>query len=98
MSEKPELGDERIRHLELIQSVIGRLGNDSFLVKGWAITVAGVFFGFAVAQKEWQLALMSSLTTLAFWRLDAYFLRRSGCFERSTTGCVLATHVSTTSS
>lgn len=34
--------DQRIKHLDMLQAVIGRLGNDSFLVKGWAVTVAGV--------------------------------------------------------
>jgi len=35
----------------MVQAVITRLGNDSFLVKGWAVTVNGVFLGFAVSSK-----------------------------------------------
>lgn len=71
----------RVKHLELIQAVIARLGSNGFLVKGWAITVAGVFFGFAVNSENWQLALASILPTLAFWGLDAYFLRAERLFR-----------------
>jgi hypothetical protein len=42
------LDDQQIKHLEFVQAVIIRLANDSFLMKGWALTVAGLIFGFAV--------------------------------------------------
>lgn len=73
--------DRRIKHMEIIQAVIGRLGNDSFLVKGWAITIAGAFFGFAVNSTNWQLALAGLLPTLSFWGLDGYFLRSERLFR-----------------
>jgi hypothetical protein len=69
------LEDHRVKHLEMIQVVIARLGNDSFLVKGWAITVAGVFYGFAIQTANWKLAAVSAAPTLSFWVLDVY--RRS---------------------
>lgn len=71
----------RIKHLEMIQAVIGRLGNDSFLVKGWAVTVAGVFWGFAVNGSDSALAYASLLPTVAFWGLDTYFLRSERLFR-----------------
>lgn len=73
--------DQRIKHLEMLQAVIGRLGNDSFLVKGWAVTVAGVFFGFAVNKEDVGLAVASVLPTLLFWGLDTYFLRAERLFR-----------------
>ena len=42
-----QLDDAQIKHLEFIQAVITRLANNSFLMKGWALTVAGLIFGFA---------------------------------------------------
>ena len=34
----------KIRHLEMIEAVITRMANNSFMIKGWAVTlVAGVF-------------------------------------------------------
>jgi hypothetical protein len=74
--------DLRVKHLELIQAVISRLGSNGFLVKGWALTVAGIFFGFTVGSRNWQLGVASILPTIFFWGLDAYFLRAERLFRR----------------
>jgi hypothetical protein len=71
----------RVKHLEMIQVVVGRLGNDSFLVKGWAVTVAGAFLGFSVSTDDSDLAIASLVPTLLFWGLDAYFLRAERLFR-----------------
>ena len=65
-----------IKHLEMIQRVINRLGRDSFLVKGWsmAILTAGIIF---IARSEVQsgwLALAFLVPVVGFWILDGYFL------------------------
>jgi hypothetical protein len=73
--------DARLKHLELIQAVIARLGGNGFLIKGWAVTVGGIFFGFAVSSRDPLLAAASVLPTLAFWMLDAYFLRCERLFR-----------------
>ena len=81
MTDYDSMEDHRVKHLEMIQSVVGRLGNDSFLVKGWAITVAGVFYGFAIQTENWKLAAASAAPILAFWILDVYFLRAERLFR-----------------
>ena len=75
MAQQPD--DKQIRHLEFIQAVIPRLANNSFLMKGWALTVAGLIFGFAVDQGSWRIAAAALLPVAGlFWGLDAYFLRQ----------------------
>jgi hypothetical protein len=81
MSVYADFEENRVKHLEMIQAVISRLGTNSFLVKGWAVTVSGAFLGFAVAGKEWGLALAGVLPVMLFWYLDAYFLRAERCFR-----------------
>jgi hypothetical protein len=66
--------DHRVRHLEMIQGVISRLGTDSFLVKGWAVTLSGAFLGFAIQGEDSGLAFAGLLPALVMWGLDAYFL------------------------
>jgi hypothetical protein len=83
------INENRVKHLEMIQAVIGRLGNDSFLVKGWSITVAGAFFGFAVSSDNGPLALAAVLPTGFFWSLDTYYLWSERLFR------VLYDHVRT---
>lgn len=42
--------ENKIKHLELIQSVILRMASNTFALKGWAVTlVAGIF---ALASKD----------------------------------------------
>ena len=65
----------------MVQAVISRLSNEGFLIKGWAITVAGAFFGFAISGESWPLAAISLVPTMAFWYLDATFLRSERLFR-----------------
>lgn len=81
MANEAELQEQRIKHLEMIQGVISRLANHSFLVKGWAVTVAAVFFGFAVDSDNATLVGASVAPTLAFWGLDTCFLRSERLFR-----------------
>lgn len=81
MTSYGDFDDARIKHLDLIQAAITRLAGNGFLMKGWALTLAGIFFGFAVESKEWRLALVSILPTVAFWGLDTYFLRSERLFR-----------------
>jgi len=81
MNDYSSFDGHRVKHLEMIQAVISRLGTDSFLVKGWAVTVSGAFLGFAISGKEWGLAVAGILPALVFWGLDAYFLRAERLFR-----------------
>lgn len=66
--------DGKIKHLELVQGVINRMANNSFMLKGWAVTlVAGVF---AVAAKDTNKLyfLVAYIPIVIFWGLDSYYL------------------------
>ena len=74
--------DALLKHLEFIQSVIARLANNSFLMKGWALTVSGAFFGFAVGHSSWPIAAVGVFPAVAFWFLDTYFLQQERLYRR----------------
>ncbi len=76
-----DFNEERIKHLDLIQAVVARLGGNGFLIKGWALTVAGVFLGFALERQSVLLIVASVGLTVVFWGLDAYFLRSERLFR-----------------
>ena len=72
-----------IKHLEMIQGVINRLGHDSFLIKGWstAILAAGVIF---IARDEIEnryLLFSFFIVVIGFWILDSYFLQQERLFR-----------------
>lgn len=81
MGVSPSFDDAKMKHLEFIQSVIARLASDSFLMKGWGLTVSAAFFGFSAKDLDVRLAAVGLLPLVAFWGLDAYFLSRERMYR-----------------
>jgi hypothetical protein len=73
--------DARIKHLEFIQGIVSRLATNSFVTKGWALTVAAAIYGFAANHLNPWIAAVGFVPTLGFWWLDAYFLRQERLFR-----------------
>ena len=78
-------GTEKIvKHLEMIQAVINRLGNNSFLLKSWSMTVI-VAATVLIARYDLQnpcIVLALILPVLGFWILDGYFLWQERLFRQ----------------
>jgi hypothetical protein len=72
----------RVKHLEMIQAVVSRLGSNGFLIKGWAVTLAGAFVGLAVNSHNGAFARIGAGVVMVLWGLDAYFLRAERRFRR----------------
>jgi hypothetical protein len=81
MNSYEDFSDQRIKHMDMIQAVVARLSTDSFLMKGWAITLAAALLGFAVNFSRWELGALAIWTTGIFWSLDMYFLRAERLFR-----------------
>ena len=69
-------------HLEMLQGVISRMANNSFLLKGWSVILVSALFALAAAKALALLALLALLPAIAFWILDAYFLRQERLFRK----------------
>lgn len=72
----------RIKHLELIQAVIGRMANNSFLIKGWTITISLAGFGLFANSNKTMFLFLVLFSTIIFWILDAYYLREERLFRK----------------
>lgn len=70
-----------MKHLEFIQGVITRMAGNSFLLKGWALTVSGALFGFSASHASWPIAVVGLLPIVAFWFLDGYFLMQERLYR-----------------
>lgn len=66
--------DAKLKHLEFIQSAISRMATNSFLFKGWAITIAAGLSAFAAVDSKAALLFIALASTLMFWGLDGYYL------------------------
>lgn len=69
------------KHLEFLQGVISRLARNSFLIKGWTVTLVAALFALASKDAEAGYVLIAYLPTLMFWSLDAYYLRQERLFR-----------------
>ena len=74
--------DNKRKHLELVVSVINRLAGNSFLIKGWAITIVAALFALAAKDKELSFVYVAYFPIIAFWALDGYFLRQERLFRK----------------
>jgi len=74
--------DQTVAHLQMIQSVVSRLAQNSFTYKGWAVTVVSAILALAVQQSRALYLFVALLPTLAFWGLDAYYLRQERLFRK----------------
>jgi hypothetical protein len=66
--------EAKLKHLEFIQAVISRMAQNSFLFKGWAITIAAGLAAFGAVNTKYALVAIALVSTLMFWGLDAYYL------------------------
>lgn len=74
--------NEKIAYLQMIQSVIARMARNSFLIKGWSITVIAALGALAAAGKSELFVYLACFPAAMFWALDAYFLRQEKLFRK----------------
>lgn len=79
--ELPPSTDAKLKHLEFIQAAISRMATNSFLFKGWAITVAAGLSAYAAVASRRALLILVIGTTVLFWGLDGYYLWLERCFR-----------------
>ena len=74
--------EAKLKHLEFIQNVITRMAHNSFLLKGWIITILAVILGLNKDDMDFKVVLIGIFLTLMFWILDAYFLAQERYFRK----------------
>jgi hypothetical protein len=70
--------DQKIKHLEFIQSVVNRMSANSFFIKGWCITLVSALFALAAKDANVKYIIIAFIPVPIFWILDGYYL----CQER----------------
>ncbi len=73
--------DNKIKHLEFIQSIINRMAGNSFIMKGWAITLVAALFALSSKDANKNYIVIAFLPVIIFWILDGYFLSRERAFR-----------------
>ncbi len=68
-------------HLGMIQSVVNRLAQDSFLLKGWSVVLVSALFALAANSSNQCFVYLAYFPAIAFWILDGYFLWQERLFR-----------------
>lgn len=76
------MNESKVKYLELIQSVISRLAGNSFLIKGWAISIAIAGLGIFETNKNPSFLWLTIFSSLIFWLLDGYYVRQERLFRK----------------
>ena len=85
--------EDKRKHLEFIQGVINRMASNSFLFKGWSVTIIAAVSAFATKDDAPELMIIPIVSTLIFWFIDGYYLMLERAF-RTLYNEVSSTHYS----
>jgi uncharacterized membrane protein len=73
--------ENKQKHLEFIQATISRMANNSFLLKGWAITLVAALFALATKDTDKNYIIVAYFPVVIFWILDGYYLSQERRFR-----------------
>lgn len=74
--------EPKLKHLDYIQNTITRMAGNSFLLRGWSITLVVAIFTLASQSYRPVYLWIALFVTTVFWLLDSYYLfqeRRFRC-------------------
>ena len=72
-----------LKQLDHAQAIIQRLASNSFLLKGWAVTIVSAFVALALKDPKPapSVAYLAAVPSLIFWLLDGYYLAMERAFR-----------------
>ncbi len=84
--EQTKITTEEIhKELDLIQSVINRMANNSFLLKGWIVSLVAIVLALSydnlLSKSLIEIGILLLVVIFCFWYLDAFFLHREKCYR-----------------
>ena len=79
MENKESLKGYMLKEIDIIQDIIKRMAFNSFMIKGWAITL--VIVTLLLKGTEYQIWI-AFIPLLVFWFLDAYFLWQERMYRK----------------
>ena len=75
------MDEQKVKHLEMIQSIITRMNQNSFMLKGWMITIVSALLAIYADKGNIAYLLVAIFPILVFWFLDAYYLQQERKFR-----------------
>jgi len=67
---------DKVKHLEMIQAIITRMASNSFMLKGWAVTVVAATFVLSSKDSIAWFVVVAAIPVIMFWLLDSFYFNR----------------------
>jgi len=77
---KDNIKEYMLKEIDIIQDIIKRMAFNSFMIKGWAITLVVVTLLLKGTEKH--QVWIAFIPLVVFWFLDAYFLRQERMYRK----------------
>ncbi len=69
------MNENKLKHLEFIQNTITRMSTNSFIIKGWVITIVSALFALSNKDSDNNYIAISYFAIPVFWFLDTIYLQ-----------------------
>ncbi len=79
IEENTDLKEYMLKEVDLIQNIIKRMASNSFLIKGWTITLV---IATLLLKDDNRKILVAYIPLISFWYLDSYFLRQERLYRK----------------
>jgi hypothetical protein len=66
--------ESKLKHLEMIQGIINRMNQCSFLLKGWGVIMISGLFALAANDANIRYVMITYIVIPVFWILDGFFI------------------------
>lgn len=73
--------ENKRKHLEFIQAIIGRMASNLFFLRGWTITLIAGLFALSAKDANPKYVYIAFVPLFIFWVLDGYFLSQERLFR-----------------
>ena len=73
--------ESKLKHIDIVQSTINRMAQNSFVIKGWTITILVGLFVFIQKNDLRDNLLIYMTPVVFFWILDSYYLYQERLFR-----------------
>lgn len=75
------MSEKKLKHLDFIHNTINRMSTNSFIIKGWTISIVSVLFIFSENNKNERFLAVTILAVVVFWYLNGFFLQQERKFR-----------------
>ena len=76
------------KYLEMIQDVVKRMATNSFMLKGWAVTLVAGIFALSAKDTNKIFFIVAYIPIILFWFLDSYYLQLE--LSRANKKCIIS--------